>query len=240
MRRRTITHARLAAEAVQKGGFRGRWFMVTPTYREDVDWQPNHIRELVRRLRDHFSRKGKKLHYQWVMELTKRGRPHYHVLIWVPKGMGLPHADRRRWWRQGLTRTEKARNPVGYIAKYASKTGLCDANGIEFKYPKGARICGGGGLEVDANVELRWWMHARWLREAVTADLGEGIHDVRRFGSFFVHPDTGMTWQSPWVFVRTDYRVGHFPELLFKLRDPEPTMQPWDIDRTLPGPDVPF
>lgn len=237
MKRRTITHARLADQYAQKGGFRGRWIMVTPTYADEVQWEPGHIRHLVRRMRDWFSRQGEVCRYQWVMELTKRGRPHYHALIWVPSRLRLPQPDRAGWWMHGFTRTEVALNAVGYLAKYASK-GIClvDPDGNPFKFPKGARICGGGGLDYQSRLELRWWLLPRWLREAATTDLGEGIHDLRRFGAFFVHPDSGMTWQSPWRFIGCSPGWTH---LLFVKRD-HVQPQPWEIDRTLPGPDVPF
>ena len=60
------------------------------------------------------------LHYVWVLELTKRGRPHYHVLFWLPKGVSMPKADKQGWWKHGMTRSG-GHSPVGYLCKYTSK-----------------------------------------------------------------------------------------------------------------------
>ena len=65
--------------------------------------------------------KGIFIHYVWVLELTKRGRPHYHVLFWLPRGISMPKADKQGWWRHGMTNTVPARSPVGYLCKYTSK-----------------------------------------------------------------------------------------------------------------------
>ena len=59
--------------------------------------------------------------YVWVAELTKRVRVHYHVAMWVPKTVYLPQSDTCGWWPYGMTRTETARKPIGYIMKYVSK-----------------------------------------------------------------------------------------------------------------------
>jgi Protein of unknown function (DUF3296). len=36
-------------------------------------------------------RRGHKLPYVWVAELQKRGALHYHVLLWLPRGLTLPN-----------------------------------------------------------------------------------------------------------------------------------------------------
>lgn len=214
-KRRTITQARLADQEARRGGFRGRWLMVTPTYRDSADWQPNHIRDYVHRMRAWFRRQGHRCRYQWVMELTKRGRPHYHLLVWVPRHLMLPHADRRGWWAHGLTRTEVARNPVGYLAKYASKGGdLCDQDGNPYRFPKGARICGGGGLELPSRIELRWWMTPRWFRDQVQQPV-----DLRRIAGGFVVVDTGEVYESPWRFAGCS---SGWKELLFVRKETFP------------------
>ena len=125
--------------------------MVTLTYRDDVDWSAKHISNYLTSVRNWFSRKGHIFRYVWVYELTKRGRPHYHVLAWLPKGLCMPKADKRGWWSHGMTRTEWAKNAVGYIAKYASK-----GNGDQV-IPKGVRLYGVGGLNERSRLFRAWW-----------------------------------------------------------------------------------
>src|SRR4051794_41171277 len=49
--RRTIPRARLMDESIRKGGRRGRWLMVTTTYRNDVNWEPGHLRTCLHAMR---------------------------------------------------------------------------------------------------------------------------------------------------------------------------------------------
>lgn len=202
MRQATITSARLALEASQSGGFRGRWLFLTLTYRDSVAWEPSHVRDFLRRARKWYLRLGVRMHYSWVMELTQRGIPHYHVVIFVPRHLLLPKADKRGWWPHGMSNTQVARNAVGYLAKYASKgvsPDVSDALASEFvpQFPKGARICGNGGLTARGRVEYRFWMMPRWLREQLVR-----VQDVRRLkGGGFVCCETGEIIVSDWVFI---------------------------------------
>jgi hypothetical protein len=109
--------ARLHTEDIQKGGYRFRCAMLTLTYAPGAEWQAKDITGLLKNIRDYMRRKGQSFRYVWVLELTKAQRPHYHVLIWLPKGMTLPKPDKRGWWSLGSTRIEWVKNPVGYIAK---------------------------------------------------------------------------------------------------------------------------
>lgn len=188
VQRRVLTAARLQVQE------KPRWkvAMLTLTYRPDVIWAPNQISTLVRHVRQYLARKGIEMRYVWVQEFTKKGRPHYHILLWLPLGITLPKPDKRGWWACGMTKIEWARNAVGYIAKYASK-------GDALAQPaKGARMCGDGGLKGDALAEQRWWKLPGWLRSSVKPSDG-----VKRAspgsGGGYVHPDTGECYASPWV-----------------------------------------
>lgn len=173
---------------------RARWkvCMLTLTYRPDVDWAPGQISALVRHVRQYLKRKGVEMRHVWVQEFTKKGKPHYHMLLWLPLGLTLPKPDKRGWWSLGWTRIEWARNAVGYIAKYASK-----ADSLH-RPEKGARMHGNGGLTDEAVVEQRWWKLPGWLRHSVKPS-----DRVRRAepgtGGGFVHPETGEVYRSPWV-----------------------------------------
>ena len=219
-KQRTITRARLLDEGVQRGGFRGRWLMVTFTYRDDVKWEARHAAEFWHRARQWFRRQKVELRYTWTMELTGRGRPHYHALVWIPRHLMLPQPDRRGWWSCGMTRTEVARNAVGYLAKYASKAvagNPCDGDGNEMRFPRGARISGGSQLRGEARTEWRFWTAPKWARDRISPD-GQ-VTDVRRVPGGYLEVATGEIHRPPWRFLGLS---ADGKQLLFAPRELEP------------------
>ena len=116
----------------------------------------------------------------------------------------MPKPDKRGWWAHGMTRTEVGRNAVGYLAKYASKLFDVQSQSIGDnntdgtvtwrRFPKHARICGGGGLG-EARAALRYWMTPRWFRERIT-----NVCDVRRIRGGYCIRSTGEIVESPWEF----------------------------------------
>lgn len=188
LRSSVLTAARLHVQE------KSRWrvLMLTLTYADPRGWRPEQISDLVRHIRQYLRRKGVELRYVWVQEFCKKdARPHYHMLIWLPLGLTLPKPDKRGWWREGFTQIAWAKNPVGYVAKYASK-------GDSLAQPaKGARMHGNGGLTGQALLEQRWWKLPVWLRGDV-----EPSDRVRRAppgsGGGFVHPESGEVYRSPW------------------------------------------
>lgn len=193
LKKTVVTSARLAVEEATRGGFRGSWAMVTLTYREDVKWSPKQTTTLTDHMRKYAARKGFPFRYVWVLELTVRGRPHYHLLVWLPLGRSMPKPDKQGWWPHGKTRIEWAKKPVGYLAKYASK-------GMDYEQsqliPKGARLCGSGGLSSDARTEVRYWKLPLWVREVFPV-----IVDVGRSPGGYVNRQTGEFLESPWRVV---------------------------------------
>lgn len=191
MKRSVLTSARLIQDDISKGGFRHRCAMLTTTYAPGNEWKPKHITELIARIRQYLKRLGHSLPYVRVMELTKAGVPHFHILIWLPRGVTLPKPDKRGWWPHGLTRIEWARNPVGYIVKYASKgTG-------GHQIPKGARLQSSGGLSKASRAERSWWLAPGFVREYWS------IEDLpcRAPGGGWRSRVTGEWIPSPWVIV---------------------------------------
>ncbi len=87
-----------------------------------------------------------------------------------------------------MTNTESARNPVGYLAKYASK-------GTEGEpLPRGARISGGGGLTDVGRKLASWWLRPRYVREA----FPDFLQKVRRVkGGGWGNFDTGEWVEAP-------------------------------------------
>jgi hypothetical protein len=198
MKCRTITHARLACEMFEARGSRYDALFVTLTYRENVEWRRDHISKVITSARNYCRRRGYNLVYAWVMELTRRGRPHYHLVIWVPKGQRLPMFDKQGWWKHGSTNIQKARNAVGYIAKYASKGRITD------RFPKRARIYGSGGLTGRYLAEQRWWRLPKWLRKRVR------ITDCFRrspSGGGFFSTETGQYLASPFNAIHLNGRI---------------------------------
>lgn len=162
--------------------------MLTLTYRNVDGFEPLHISRLVKCVRAWLARRGHRLHYVWVAELQKRGALHYHVLIWLPRGLTLPKPDKQGWWPHGSTRIEWARNPIGYLCKYVSKFDSKE------RLPKGARLHGAGGFESFAKQVRRWFNLPTWLKQLA----GVGSAFVRIKGVGLVERSTGVCMQSPW------------------------------------------
>jgi hypothetical protein len=212
MRRRTITRSRLQSEeiaqiATQTGQ---AWYvdLVTTTYAPGRSWNPWHISECINSYRKQAVRDGVPFRYEWVAELQlkrmrRRGESaaeclHYHAIIWQPEGYAFPHPDTRGWWPHGMSNTESARNPVGYLAKYASK-------GTEGEpLPRGARISGGGGLSPGGRMLASWWLRPRYVREA----FPDFLDQVRRArGGGWCNRNTGEWITSPVTFDRSMWNV---------------------------------
>ena len=166
--------------------------MVTLTYREDVEWSPRQVSGYLKCVREWARRKDIFIHYVWVLELTKRGRPHYHVLFWLPKGVSMPKADKQGWWKHGMTRSEWAHSPVGYLCKYTSK-------GIDFdswgKLPRGGRLYGHGGYTPAMRITRAWRVAPAWVRELI-----DEMDGVRKVGCYWVNRLSGMGIRSPFAF----------------------------------------
>lgn len=189
MRRVVVAGAEAARWQLSQGGARYAAVLVTLTYRDDADWRASDIRGYVTALREWARRRRIAARYQWVLELTKRGRPHYHVLVWLPRGYSIPKPDRTGAWSLGLSRVERARNAVGYLVKYATKGDL-DRSAL----PRGARLCGtGGGGESEKLATHRAGL-ARWLDSALPAFAR--ATRVARVG--WVDKDSGLIFRSPY------------------------------------------
>ncbi len=166
LKRSVMTSARLHDEEMSASGRRHKVAFVTLTYADGVEWSPKHVTAFLKAVREWLKRRGYPLRYVWVLETTKRKRPHYHLAIWLPKSLSLPKPDKRGWWTHGISNIQLARCPLAYLAKYASKGSDC--------YPGGARIYGTGGLSAKGRVARRWWLAPKWLRDAVP------LSDVRK------------------------------------------------------------
>lgn len=208
-------------------GPRSRTWMVTLTYAPGQSWEPQHIRDYLKRLRVWLHRRNLPLRYVWVAELQKRGVVHYHILIWLPlfhekKRFRIPHSDTRGWWPYGSSNTIIAKKAGGYLMKYVSK---CDGDQV---FPKGARIYGAGGLDKLGKQRIRWFKAPKYVRaEFATFESA----DLRKIKDGYVDRFTGLFLRSPWrlvrrsgtrlLFIRCDDPAGlkRSPELLDILAD---------------------
>lgn len=151
MRRSVGVAARGHDCARARDGFRpDRMLFLTLTYEVVEDWHAMHIAQVLRHCRQWLKREhGAKLRYVWVAELQKRGAVHYHVVLYVPHGVRVPHFDECGWWPHGSSNLQVARDSVAYLMKYLSK-------GTDVDFPKGLRSHGAGGLEVAIRRAKRW------------------------------------------------------------------------------------
>lgn len=156
---------------------------ITLTYARVDGYRGKHISEWLKRLSTSVRFP---LRYVWVLELQRRGAPHYHVVLWVPVGERIPLPDQSGQWPHGSSNVQRARHPVSYLMKYASKGTSAD------KLPRGSRICGAGGLGIDGRRAVRWWLLPKYQRVRCTID--DDVH--RCSGGGWVSFATGEWWSS--------------------------------------------
>lgn len=193
LRRNILTSARLLRDSLNLDGFRPPFMaMLTLTYAPGVDWAPHHITDLNKCVREWLKRQGHDYPYVWVCELQKRGAPHYHVLIFVPRGIRLPKADKRGWWPYGATNIQAVRKPMGYLIKYLSKTG-----DELHRFAKGQRTHGSGGLSKADQIQRRWWLAPGYVRRKWPS-YDANVAPAK--GGGWVSRVTGEHIASPWQF----------------------------------------
>lgn len=188
MRHCVAAHADSTRDTLTQGGFRYYAAFVTLTY-EDVDgYRPEHVTAYLNSLRNLAQREGWKLHYEWVLELQKRGAPHYHLLIWIPEGKMIPKPD-HGMWKHGHSQIARARNGVGYLVKYATK-----GDNEVHPMPHGARLFGTGG-DAAARLARHRAGLPRWLVEKIA--VGARAKRIPFVG--WMCEATGEIYRSPYV-----------------------------------------
>lgn len=191
----------VAAKLHQVSAPRHRALMVTLTYADANGWQPNHVKEYLRHVRQWFKRvTGQAVRYVWVAEIqpermrrTGQAVMHYHVVFWMPRHVTMPKADKRGWWPHGMTKTEVAQKAVGYVMKYASK--FDTKQGIIH----GARVYGVGGLAAADRGVRRW---CNWPA-FVQARASVSDRFARAAGGGWTNLATGEWWRSEYRVVST-------------------------------------
>lgn len=164
MRRVVIAAADAARAAVERGGSRFWAVFVTLTYKAaegEGAWSTRDITEYVKRVRAWLDYRGLDLRYQWCIELQQSGRPHYHVIFWLPRGVKLPRPDTSGQWEKGSSNIKLATRPVGYLVKYVSK------GSAESEFPKGARLFGTGSPDADVKLAAHRAGLPMWLLQKI-------------------------------------------------------------------------
>lgn len=189
LRRGMMATADVIQADLQDRGVRYRAAMVTTTYRPGVAWSPRHLTAGLKCLSSWARRRRAWVRYVSRLEFTARGVPHYHVVVWLPKGLTMPMWDKAGWWKHGMTNAKWARAPVGYLAKYASKAADWPPGTAG---TAGARWWSAGGLTSRLRLSARWRAAPEWLRAlGWDHDTPLGRHGSRwRVGAWLV--------RSPW------------------------------------------
>lgn len=195
MRRGVISAASLVQEEMQAAGHMYRVAFVTVTYRPGETWNPGDIRSLVKHYRQWGQRRSAKLRIIWVAELhsgfgANRGQVHYHLVIFVPRGVTPPMPDKQGWWQKGTSNCKWAYRPVGYLAKYASK-GLRGHS-----LPVGARLWGVSGLGSNVRTKLVFALAPKWLQQF--CQPGEVVKRLPH--GWWRNCTTGWEYRTPWDF----------------------------------------
>lgn len=182
-------------------------WMVTLTYSRADGWNPRHVSKAIESYRQWCRFRGIACRYAWVAEIQDgskradgvgRGAVHYHLVAWLPPGVSMPHWDRPQrismrkrepLWAHGMSNVDQCRSGVAYLMKYASK----GQNKDGFKFPKGLRVYGVGGL-CEQGCDLRRWLGLpEWAKR-----LG-GVGQLARAAGGVVVRETGELLVSPWV-----------------------------------------
>jgi hypothetical protein len=164
--------------------------MLSLSYAAADGWRPDHISVFMDKLRQWFRRQtGMHMPYVWVMEMQRRGVPHYHIMLWMPAELRLPFPDqgiRTPWWPHGSSNLKRDIQHRGaYLAKYIAK-------GEDMGFPRGARTFGSS--------------HHEWVRDARRWASAPGY--VRA-----MIPQDDRVSRRPRVFVPAGYRLRVHPDL---------------------------
>jgi hypothetical protein len=188
-RKSILNASRLFTKRLQAERVRYKCVLITLTYKNVRDWRPKHISSYIHLVRKYLGKRGHDLLGVWKLEMQQRGAVHYHILLWLPKGVTLPFADKQGWWKHGASNQVWVKNAYGYCAKYIGK----DEHAL---IPKGARMFSLLGLQAMEKREIRWWNTPSYVRESW--DMG---HDpIRAKGGGWLSKLTGEVIQSGWQF----------------------------------------
>jgi hypothetical protein len=139
-----------------------RCWMITLTYTTAEQVAPKQLSTALDHFRKWCRRNGiARTPYLWVAENQARGVPHYHLLVWLPKGAPAPPKfDDMGWWPYGMTqRKPVTKSATGYVMKYVAKW-----DHKHCRFPTGLRLYGSGGLDLSDRRVRQWTNLPAWSR----------------------------------------------------------------------------
>lgn len=196
---------RLVRRAAAKMRVGPRMVMLTLTYAQEDGWEANQIRDFLVNLRQLLN--DNLYGYAWVMEMQKRGAPHYHVILYVKRGTRIPKPD-EKLWSHGMSRIETVRSPF-YICKYTSKAHqkAYQKEGL----PPGARMFAvkiyNSDIPADELFTFRISAAPAWLRPHLIEareQTGTEIRYARVKGGGWVIKETGEVLCSKWKVLHVE------------------------------------
>lgn len=153
LKRRLSTFVKEHSRMAKKHGLYA--VALTLTYRPGDEPSGKHVSSLLDKLRAKLKRMTKPLLYVWTLE--RSAAYHYHLMIWLPRGMRLEQKQLMRWWPHGFSDAEACRSTfrwAKYIGKSETKEGVA----------KGLRLFGAGGLDTEGQDAVRFAGLPRWLQ----------------------------------------------------------------------------
>lgn len=166
---------------------------MTLTYRNGEHFAPGHITDFFEGARPKLKRMGHALPYVWTLE--RASALHYHLIVWLPRGIRFCHKDLEKWWPWGSTWIEACRHVrawTRYISKSDDKQNL----------PPGARLFGSGGLDAAGKAQVFTATLPYWLRV-----LGSCGVAITRWHRKWVDIETGEIFKSPWKWTPKGFRL---------------------------------
>lgn len=147
--------------------------MVTLTYRTADDWEAGQIRAYIKKTKERLG--DRLISYAWVMELQKRGVPHYHVLFILKPYARIRKPDKSGDWSYGFSNVVTNVKSVFYIISYLKKSNEVTAN-----YPKGGRIFAVWHTEKSFKEAIRRLSIPRWVIDLYSNREDFSLEDVKR------------------------------------------------------------
>jgi hypothetical protein len=192
----------LLKKSFQRSGIKYKVAFITLTYRDGEVWEPKDISKCLNNFKMWASRRNIPLSGVWVLErgtderFTKR--IHYHLLLFLPRGITPPFADKQGWWTKGSSNSVWSYSPVGYMAKYCGKLGS------HIIFPARARLHGFFGLTDSQMIKRRWLMAPKWVRDVIPFE-----HGLDFIKGWWRDRVTGIEYKSPWVVDRITGKTVH-------------------------------
>lgn len=173
---------------------------LTPTFANPATFSSKDLSNFIARVRSWLRRRGHKTPYTWVLE--RAGTLHYHLQIWLPRGLCFEKAALEKWWPHGSIWVESCDSPRAW-AEYMCKKGGKDAAQL----PKHARLYGSGGFDELGRVHIERARLPKWLRDMTSVEQML----IRSPGQGWLDLDSGQIYESPWFWQggRFHYRPNH-------------------------------